>query len=159
MKNRNKKIVSLSAIIKKIRNLKGKKIIFTNGCFDILHYGHVKYLRDARDKGDILIVGLNSDKSVRKIKGKNKPINPQFDRAEVLSALEAVDYVVIFDDDTPFKLINSIKPHVLIKGADWQKRKIVGADILKAYGGKVATIPLVKNRSTSKIIKKIARLF
>lgn len=156
---KNKKITTAALIKRSINNIKGKKIVFTNGCFDILHYGHVKYLADARKKGDILIVGLNSDASVRKIKGKNRPINPQNDRAEVLAALEAVNYVIIFNETTPLKLIASLKPDILAKGADWPKNKIVGADIVKASGGKVITIPLVKDHSSSNVIKKISKKF
>ncbi|MFH1692370.1 MAG: D-glycero-beta-D-manno-heptose 1-phosphate adenylyltransferase [Candidatus Omnitrophota bacterium] len=147
------------AQLKKItdRAKKNKKIIvFTNGCFDIIHYGHVQYLQKAKAKGDILIIGLNADKSVRRLKGKNRPINCQKDRAGILAAFECVDYIVIFNEDTPFNVIKILKPNVLIKGADWSNKTIIGADIVTSCGGKVLTIPYLKNRSTSHIIEKIA---
>jgi D-beta-D-heptose 7-phosphate kinase/D-beta-D-heptose 1-phosphate adenosyltransferase len=143
----------LSTILK--TKLKDKKIVFTNGCFDILHVGHVHYLTQAKAKGDVLIIGLNSDQSVKKLKGKNRPLNCEQDRAKVLAALTCVDFIVVFNDSTPYRLIQTIKPNVLIKGGDWSKDKIVGRDIVLACGGKVLTIPIVKNRSTSNIIKKI----
>lgn len=151
------KITSLSNLKRKIARLKqnGKRIVFTNGCFDILHFGHVYYLEQAKKQGDILIVGLNSDKSIQRIKGKNRPIVCQQDRARVLAGLESVNYIVIFNDDTPLKTISAIKPDVLIKGADWQKNNIAGADIVRQRGGKVATIKLAKGRSTTNIIDKI----
>lgn len=136
---------------------KGKKIVFTNGCFDILHFGHVYYLEQAKKQGDILIVGLNSDKSIQRIKGKNRPIVCQQDRAGVLAGLESIDYIVIFNEDTPLKAISAIKPDVLIKGSDWQKNNIAGAEVVRQYGGKVTTIKLIEGRSTTNIIKKIAR--
>ena len=153
----NHKIVTLSGLKKILKSQKDKKTVFTNGCFDILHYGHVRYLADAKSMGDILIVGLNSDASTRRLKGKNRPINTQKDRAEVLSALESVDYVVVFNDDTPYRLIKTLKPDILVKGGDWLKKDIVGADIVVSGGGKVLTIPYVKNRSTTNIINKITR--
>ena len=122
-----------AAELKKIASglkAKGKKIVFTNGCFDLLHYGHVKYLEDAKKKGDILIVGLNSDASVKRIKGGNRPILTQKDRIRVVAGLESVDYAVLFKEDTPLKLIKSIKPDILAKGADWNKKTIVGADFV-----------------------------
>lgn len=134
---------------------KGKKIVFTNGCFDILHFGHVYYLEQAKKQGDILIVGLNSDKSIQRIKGKNRPIVCQQDRAKVLAGLESIDYIVIFNEDTPLKTISAIKPDVLIKGSDWQKNNIAGSEVVRQYGGKVTTIKLVKGRSTTNIIEKI----
>lgn len=151
------KIKTISEIKKLIDKLKdeGKKIAFTNGCFDILHYGHIKYLEEAKGKADILVVGLNSDSSVKKIKGKNRPINKQLDRAGVLSALSAVDFVAIFNAETPLKLIKLIRPDVLIKGGDWKLNEIVGADSVKAYGGRVLTIPHLKGYSTTQAIKRI----
>ena len=139
----------------------GKKIVFTNGCFDILHYGHIKYLQDAKGLADVLVLGLNSDSSVKKIKGLARPINKQLDRARVLSALSCVDYLTIFSEDTPLKLIRLIQPDVLVKGGDWQTEKIVGADFVKARGGKVLAIPYIKGYSTTKLINKIRspRLF
>ena len=139
----------------------GKKIVFTNGCFDILHYGHIKYLQDAKGLADVLVLGLNSDSSVKKIKGSARPINKQLDRARVLSALSCVDYLTIFSEDTPLRLIRLIQPDVLVKGGDWQTEKIVGADFVKARGGKVLAIPYIKGYSTTKLINKIrsSRLF
>jgi len=132
---------------------RGKKIVFTNGCFDILHIGHVRYLGEAKKLGDILIIGLNTDESVSRIKPR-RPIIPESQRAEVLSALSMVDYIVMFNEDTPYELIKEIKPDVLVKGADWKKEDIVGSDIVK----EVHTIPLVEGVSTSEIIKKIIKL-
>ena len=150
----NHKILTVSRLKKILNKSPRKKVVFTNGCFDILHYGHVKYLKEAKSKGDILVVGLNSDESTRRLKGKNRPINPQMDRARVLAALESVDYVILFNEDTPFRLIKVLKPDILVKGGDWTKEKIVGADIVLDRGGKVLTLSYVKNRSTTRIIKK-----
>jgi len=132
---------------------KGKKIVFTNGCFDIIHIGHVRYLREARALGDVLVIGLNSDKSVSSIK-PNRPINPQTHRAEVLSFLEMVDYVVLFDEETPYELIKLIEPDVLVKGGDWKKEEIVGSDIAK----ETYSLPYVEGVSTTEIIERIKRL-
>ncbi|WP_028950829.1 D-glycero-beta-D-manno-heptose 1-phosphate adenylyltransferase [Sulfurihydrogenibium subterraneum] len=146
--------------LKVIEELKkeGKKIVFTNGCFDIIHAGHVDYLEKAKSLGDFLIVGLNSDESVRRLKGKDRPVNPQDQRKKVLSALKPVDMVIIFDEDTPERLIKEIKPDVLVKGGDWKIENIVGADFVKSYGGQVLTIDFVYDTSTSKIISKIRSL-
>ena len=152
------KIVTLSKLKTILKSHPRKKVVFTNGCFDILHYGHVKYLQKARSKGDLLIVALNSDRSVQRIKGDKRPVNTEKDRAAILEALACVDYVVLFDNDTPAKLIETLKPHVLVKGADWPKKKIIGADIVLGRGGKVLTIPFVKNRSTTDLINKIRNL-
>ena len=135
----------------------GKRIVFTNGCFDILHYGHVKYLEDAKGKGDVLIVGLNSDSCVRRIKGPKRPINLEYDRSRTIAALESVDYVVLFSEDTPLNLIKLIRPDVLIKGSDWHKN-IVGSDFVLSYGGKVLAVKLINGRSTTDLIKKIVKL-
>ena len=149
------KIKSLPALKKIVTQLKKqkKRIVFTNGCFDFIHPGHVKILRQAKSKGDILIVGLNADSSVKKIKGPRRPIMNEKARAEVLAALEMVDYVVLFKEPTPYNLIQKLKPHILIKGADWSKGKIVGADLVK----KVCTIKLFPGHSTTKIIAKIKK--
>ncbi|MGC9188907.1 MAG: D-glycero-beta-D-manno-heptose 1-phosphate adenylyltransferase [Sulfurihydrogenibium sp.] len=144
-------------IIEKVRK-EGKKIVFTNGCFDIIHAGHVDYLEKAKSLGDFLVVGLNSDESVRRLKGKDRPVNPQEHRKKVLSALKPVDLVIIFDEDTPERLIKEIKPDVLVKGGDWKVENIVGADFVKSYGGKVLTIDFVYDTSTTKIISKIRSL-
>lgn len=138
---------------------KGKRIVFTNGCFDILHYGHVQYLENAKAKGDILIVGINTDASVKKIKGNRRPIVRQEDRAKIIAGLESVNYVTLFKESTPLKIIQAIRPDVLVKGADWVKDKIVGADFVLSYGGKVKNIKLAKGRSTTNLIKKIAEIF
>lgn len=158
--NSNKKLVSVNKLLPLVLNLKreNKKIIFTNGCFDILHPGHVTYLESAKEKNCILIVGLNSDTSVKKIKDKTRPINSQLDRARVLAALNCVDYVVIFNETTPLNLIKKIKPHILVKGADWKGRVVVGEEFVKTYGGKVKLVKYLKKYSTTKIIKIILKL-
>ena len=142
--------------LEKINNWKreGKKIVFTNGCFDIIHAGHVDYLEKAKALGDVLVVGLNSDGSIRRIKGPERPINIQEHRKRVLEALKPVDLVIIFDEDTPERLIKEIKPDVLVKGGDWKIENIVGADFVKSYGGEVKTIDFVYDISTTKIIQK-----
>lgn len=145
-----KTITQICSIAKELK-LNNKKIIFTNGCFDILHLGHVKYLEAAKKFGDILIVGLNSDESVKALKGKNRPINPHKDRAYILSALEVVDYVVIFDEKTPYNLIKSIMPHTLVKGSDYKSEEIVGKDL----ASETKLVNIVNGRSTSSTIKKI----
>lgn len=155
------KLTTVRTLKNKLKNPKGKgshKVVFTNGCFDILHAGHVRYLNAAKKLGDVLVVGLNSDKSVKKIKGKGRPIVPERERAEVLSGLESVNHVVLFSDDTPYELIKALKPDILVKGADWKHGEIVGEDILKEYGGKVRRIRLVDGKSTTNIIKKIVRV-
>ncbi len=134
----------------------GKKIVFTNGVFDILHRGHVTYLNDARALGDILLVGVNSDASVKRLKGPSRPVVSEEDRAFVLSNLKAVDYAVIFTDDTPYNLIADVLPDVLVKGGDWAVDKIVGGDIVRARGGVVKNIPFVDGHSTTGIIGAIA---
>jgi len=154
-----KKLKTLDELIKIVEGLKkeDKKIIFTNGCFDILHLGHIRYLKEARRVGDILIVGLNSDNSVRSLKGKDRPLVKEEDRAEILSALEMVDYIVIFNESTPKNLIDSIIPDVLVKGGDWRKEEVVGRNTVEAQGGKVVIIPEVKGYSTSTLINKIRK--
>ncbi len=135
----------------------GKKVVFTNGCFDILHAGHVRYLTEAREKGDLLFVGLNSDESVRKLKGEGRPINNQTDRAEVLLGLRAVDYVVIFEEDTAEKIIEEIKPSVYVKGGDDNSDNLPEAKIVQSYGGKVEFVKFVEGHSTSNIVEKILK--
>jgi rfaE bifunctional protein nucleotidyltransferase chain/domain len=137
----------------------GKKVVFTNGCFDILHAGHVDYLNKAKEKGDILIVGLNTDNSVKRIKGENRPIVPQEQRAFIIDNLKAVDYVTFFDEDTPYELIKAIIPDILVKGADWSIENIVGRDVVEGNGGKVLNIKFVVEQSTSEIIKKIISVY
>jgi len=136
-----------------------KKIVFTNGCFDILHAGHADYLKKAKSFGDILVVGINSDASIRRIKGEKRPIIPQEMRAYLLDSLKPVDYVVIFEEDTPLQLIKAIKPDVLVKGADWDIDKIVGADFVLSYGGRVERIEFCFDISTSKIVERIIKLY
>ena len=151
------KIKTLATLKKLAARLKkqGRKIVFTNGCFDILHYGHAKYLQDAKNTGDILVVGVNSDLSIRKIKGRDRPVINEKNRLGLLAALASVDYLVLFKEDTPLKVIKEIKPDILIKGADWNKNNIVGSDFVLGYGGKVQTVKLVKGLSTTNLIKKI----
>jgi D-beta-D-heptose 7-phosphate kinase/D-beta-D-heptose 1-phosphate adenosyltransferase len=155
-KNKIKSRRAIKSIVAELKKRR-KKIVFTNGCFDLLHVGHTRYLRRAREAGDFLIVGLNSDSSVRKIKGAGRPILPGGERAELLSALEFVDAVVMFPEPTPIRLIELLKPDVLVKGADWPSDRIVGADLAKSSGGRVRRIPVVKGKSTSEIIKKIQK--
>ncbi len=156
MKN---KVLSKVVLSKKIKEFKrsGKKIGFTNGCFDIIHPGHVDFIAKAKKQVDILILGLNSDSSIRIIKGKSRPINNQDFRARVLSALEDVDFIVIFNETTPHEIISFIKPDYLFKGADWKDKIVVGRDILKKYGGKVRLLPYLKGYSTTSILKKICK--
>jgi rfaE bifunctional protein nucleotidyltransferase chain/domain len=129
---------------------------FTNGCFDILHKGHIRYLADASDLADVFIIGLNSDSSVKRLKGPNRPLQDQESRAISLSALVFIDYVVMFGEDTPLELLKIIRPNILVKGGDYQVETIVGYDLVTSYGGKVITLPLVKGYSTTTIIKKIS---
>ncbi len=133
----------------------GRRVVFTNGVFDLLHPGHVRYLREARSLGDVLILGLNSDDSVRRNKGAGRPIVPEGERAEVLAALFAVDAVVIFDEDDPHAIISAVQPDVLVKGADWAADRIVGRDVVEARGGKVIRIPFAPGYSTTGIIERI----
>jgi len=144
----------LSEVCRQLR-YNGKVVVFTNGCFDILHAGHTIYLSQAKKLGDYLIIGLNSDQSVKRLKGINRPINCEQDRLTVLSSLRYVDFISIFDEDTPLNLIEAIKPDILVKGGDYDESNIVGADFVKSYGGEVVTIPLVQGRSTTNIINKI----
>ncbi len=137
----------------------GLKVVFTNGCFDILHIGHVRYLQEAKRCGDRLIIGLNSDASVRKIKGEKRPIIPQEQRAEVLAALSCVDRIVIFDEPTPLRLITFLQPDILVKGADWPEEKIVGKEVVLKKGGRVKRIPLAEGVSTTRIIEEIIRRY
>ena len=136
---------------------KNKKLVFTNGCFDLIHRGHVAYLNEAKSLGNFLVVGLNSDSSVKKLeKGTNRPFNNENDRAFVLDNLKAVDYVIIFNEDTPYNLIKNIKPDYLVKGGDWKEEDIVGSDVVKANGGQVISLKFVDNYSTTSLINKIS---
>lgn len=156
-----KKIKSLNQLAKIIQKLKSKKkkVVFTNGCFDILHFGHISYLAQAKKKGNILVVGLNSDSSVKKLKGKNRPIFTQIARAQVLAALESVDFVTIFNQLTPLKVIKRLKPDILVKGRDWPIDQIVGKDFVELYGGQVITIPFIKGYSTRSTVQTIIKKF
>jgi D-beta-D-heptose 7-phosphate kinase/D-beta-D-heptose 1-phosphate adenosyltransferase len=156
-----KKIQSIARLQRIVGNLKrqGKKVVFTNGCFDILHVGHVRYLSKARETGDLLIVGLNTDRSVRTIKGEQRPIVSERERAEVLAALAIVDYVVLFDEPDPLRLITALKPDILVKGADWAKDEIVGRDVVEKGGGKVIRIPLVPGSSSTNLIDRIIKVY
>ena len=151
------KIVSLAVLKRNIARHRrgGKQIAFTNGCFDILHRGHISYLEAAKKKNRILIIGLNSDASIRSIKGRNRPIIGEQERAAVIAALGCVDYVVIFGEDTPYRLIKAVKPDVLIKGADWKGRDVVGSDVVRKNGGRVELIKYLTQYSTTKIIETI----
>jgi D-glycero-beta-D-manno-heptose 1-phosphate adenylyltransferase len=153
----NKNHYPLDEIISLRENLKkhNKKIVFTNGCFDLIHSGHVDYLVKAKQTGDILIVGLNSDASIKRIKGEKRPILKEDERAFIISNLKAVDYVTLFEEDTPLELISKIIPDVLVKGADWSIENIVGRDVVEQSGGEVKTIAFVNDQSTSKIINLI----
>ncbi len=137
----------------------GKTVVFTNGCFDILHAGHVQYLEKAKALGDMLIVAINSDASVRRLKGAPRPINSEQDRAYILSRLKPVDAVVVFDDDTPLRVIETLLPDILVKGSDWAVENIVGKDIVEAHGGEVRTIEFLDGRSTSGTIEKILKAY
>lgn len=153
----NSTIKSLEELVSIRKELKkqNKKVVFTNGCFDILHAGHVDYITKAKEKGDVLIVAVNSDTSTKRLKGDARPIVPQNERAFIVSNLKPVDYVLIFDEETPYEVIKKIVPDVLIKGADWAIDKIIGRDIVEANGGKVETIKFVNDQSTTNIIKTV----
>jgi len=142
------------SLFSRIRRM-GKRIVFTNGCFDILHAGHAQYLRKAASLGDLLVVGVNSDASVRRLKGAGRPLQPAADRAYLLASLQAVSFVVVFSEDTPAALIEEVAPDVLVKGGDWKGKKIVGADFVRDRGGSVRTIRFVAGRSTTSILRKV----
>jgi D-glycero-beta-D-manno-heptose 1-phosphate adenylyltransferase len=146
-------------LVKQLAVTRGKKrVVFTNGCFDLLHVGHIRYLKEARECGDILVVGLNADASVRKLKGEERPLQNEVDRGEILSSLASVDYVTLFTEDTPENLIHLIKPDVLVKGGDWPIEKIVGAPFVLKNGGQVKSLQFVNGRSTSSLVEKIKNL-
>jgi D-glycero-beta-D-manno-heptose 1-phosphate adenylyltransferase len=159
MEKTGEKIKSLQQAKDQVKEWKsqGKKIVFTNGCFDLLHLGHVDYLEKTRSLGDKLVLGLNSDDSVSRFKGQNRPIQDQNSRSRVLAALQFVDAVVLFNEDTPLNLISEILPDILVKGGDYLAENIVGADVVKTNGGVVRTIDFVPGYSTSKIVEKIKR--
>jgi len=155
------KIKERKELLRIIKNLKakGKRIVFTNGCFDLLHRGHVRYLEKAKSLGDVLVVGVNSDSSVRKLKGRKRPILPEGERTEILSGLGCVDYVTIFDEADPLKLITSLKPNLLVKGGDWTREQIVGREVVERLGGELVIIPFVKGASTSNVIDTILKRY
>jgi len=144
---------NLAAQVESYKNAK-KKIVFTNGCFDLLHIGHVTYLEEAKRQGDVLIVGINTDASVRILKGPTRPIQNENDRSQILAALKAVDHTILFSEDTPLNLIKKIKPDVLVKGGDWKIEQIVGSDFVMSYGGEVKSLNFVNGKSTTAIIEK-----
>ncbi len=144
----------LELVLKTLKN-QGKKVVFTNGVFDLLHLGHVTYLKEARKQGDLLVVALNSDASVKRLKGPQKPLLPLAERAEMLLALDCVDYVTFFEEDDPYNVVKILKPDVLVKGGDWAIDKIIGGDLVKSRGGKVMNIPVVEGRSTTNLIQII----
>jgi rfaE bifunctional protein nucleotidyltransferase chain/domain len=150
--NKNKLIVQ----IKKWHD-QHKIVVFTNGCFDLIHRGHVEYLSQAKNFGDLLLVGINSDKSVRRLKGKNRPFVRENDRAYILSQLIPVDYVYVFNEDNPYDLIKLVEPNILIKGSDYSLNEIIGRDLVEKNGGRVITIPLIEGKSTTDLIKKIQK--
>ena len=154
---KDKVIENISLLKEKLleEKKKNKRIVFTNGCFDLVHKGHLALLKGAKKEGDILVVAINSDDSVRKLKGKGHPIFPAFERAELLASFQMVDFVVVFNEDTPYKIISELKPDVLVKGGDWNRKQVVGRDIVESNRGRVVIIPQVKGYSTSKIIEKI----
>ena len=156
--NIEQKIVSRDYFVENALKLHQQKIVFTNGCFDVLHFGHVHYLLQAKELGDILVIGLNSDDSVRRLKGPTRPINGEKERAFVLAALACVDYVVLFGEDTPKELIETVRPDVLVKGGDYDITTIVGADFVQRNGGTVTTIPFVEGFSSTRIIEQLNSL-
>lgn len=153
----DEKILDRDVLVETVRALKqaGNRIVFTNGCFELLHIGHVRYLQAAKAEGDVLVVGMNSDRSVRKIKGPKRPVVTEDERAEVLASLACVDFVSIFDETDPLAIISAVLPEVLVKGADWAENAIVGRDVVEEHGGRVVRIPLTEGASTTRIIEKI----
>ncbi|MCE3242320.1 MAG: rfaE2 [Deltaproteobacteria bacterium] len=149
-----KSLEEIKAIVVDART-NGKKVAFTNGCFDLLHRGHVHVLRAARACADLLIVGINSDQSVKQIKGPKRPVLPESDRCELLGAMEMVDFVILFNEPDPYNLISAIRPDVLVKGGDWKTEKIIGADMVEEAGGRVVVVPYIKGFSTTEIIERI----
>ena len=154
MKEKIKEEEDLRRVVEVFKR-EGKRIVFTNGCFDLLHVGHVRYLEKAKTLGDILVVGVNSDRSVKELKGPLRPLLPQEERMEILSGLGCVNYVTLFDEPTPLALITALMPHVLVKGGDWSKETIVGRDVVEGSGGEVVVIPFVERSSTTRLIETI----
>lgn len=156
LKKIENKIITADAWRELHAGMPAAKVVFTNGCFDILHRGHLCYLAKARDLGDCLVVGINSDASVKRLKGNSRPVNCEYDRSLMLASLEMVDYVIMFEDDTPLELIKAVRPDVLVKGGDYDINQIVGADFVRNNGGNVMTIPFVEGYSTTNIISKFS---
>lgn len=152
------KVVNIDFFQKEFQNIRGsQKVVFTNGCFDLLHAGHVAYLQEAKQQGDILVLGLNSDSSVRELKGPTRPIQKEDDRAFILAGLSCIDYVCLFSEETPLNLIQSVKPDVLVKGGDWKPEQIVGSEFVLAAGGEVKSLAFVEGRSTTNIVEIITQ--
>jgi len=151
------KIVDRATAVAKVTEARraGKRVVFTNGCFDLMHVGHVRYLAAARDAGDLLVVAINADASVQRLKGPERPLVPEAARAEVLAALAAVDWVTVFEEDTPAEVIAALLPDVLVKGADWAPDQVVGRDTVEAHGGRVQLIPVVEGFSTTALVERI----
>lgn len=158
MKEKIKERETLLRIIEGLK-AKGKRIVFTNGCFDLLHVGHIRYLEEAKSLGDILAVGMNSDRSVRNLKGPHRPILPEEERAEILSGLGCVDYITLFDERTPIELISLLRPHILVKGGDWTKETTVGREVVEQSGGNVVIIPFIEGSSTTNLIETILKRY
>lgn len=158
MKNKIVTKEALRFLLERFRQM-GKTIVFTNGCFDILHAGHVRYLQDAKKLGDILVLGLNSDSSVRILKGPLRPIIPENERADVLSALEMINYIIFFSEETPLNLIEYLRPHILVKGGDWSEEQIAGAKEVCRWGGRVVIVPQTPGISTTDVIHKILKIY
>ena len=158
MKEKIKTKEDLRKIIGDLKT-KGKRIVFTNGCFELLHIGHIRYLEEAKALGDILVVGINSDQSIHRIKGPYRPILPEEERAEVLSGLGCVDYITIFDEVDPLELISFLQPHILVKGGDWTKETTIGKEVVEGLGGKVVILPFVQGASTSNLIETILKRY
>ena len=156
MPGKIKKLGELGSIVTKAKS-NNKKVVFTNGCFDLLHLGHIHLLREAKKLGDLLIVALNSDSSIRKIKGPSRPILPETERAELLASLEMVDFVTVFSQPDPGEVIKALHPNVLVKGGDWTQDQIIGKDTVEDHGGKVVALPFLSGHSTTKIIERIRR--
>lgn len=145
----------LSDLLQELKTRRtNRRVVFTNGCFDLLHIGHIRYLQEAKRQGDLLVVGVNSDDSVKRLKGPTRPIQNEKDRAEILAALACVDYTVVFPEDTPENLIHAVKPDVLVKGGDWKVESIVGGSFVQSYGGQVLSLQFIEGRSTTKLIEK-----
>lgn len=153
------KILDRAALVARVAEARraGKRIVFTNGCFDLMHVGHVRYLAAARAAGDLLVVALNADASVRRLKGPERPLVPEAARAEVVAALAAVDYVTLFGEDTPAEVITALLPDVLVKGADWAPDQVVGREVVEAHGGRVELVPVVEGFSTTALIERLRR--